>query len=122
MLASPKRSALLSGLLHCGAILLILAATRVKPQLITKLRDVLWIPRDIESYKLTSQSAGTGGGGGGGGAHAKTPASIGAAPRFAYVQKLYPSVNTPDHEPILPLEPTIIGDPDIKLASLDMTR
>src|ERR1043166_9179940 len=44
MFGSPKRSALLSWLLHCGAILLILALTAVKPQTFQHIRDVLWIP------------------------------------------------------------------------------
>ena len=116
MFASPKRSALLSWLLHCGAILLILATTGVKPQLIRQIHDVLWMPVDIDSYKI---SAPAGGGGGGGGVHADSPASRGDVPRFARHQFSLPTVQIENTTPILPMEPTLIGDSDIKLASFN---
>ena len=119
MFASPTRSALISGLLHCGAILLILAVTAVKPQLITRIRDVLVMPIDIASYKHTVSSTG---GGGGGGAHADSPASIGKVPRFAWQQILAPTVEIQDTPHILAIEPTLIGDSDIKLTAFDFAR
>jgi TonB family protein len=114
MFASPKRSALLSWLLHCGAILLILATTGVKPQLIRHTLDVLWMPADIDSYKMSAHS-----GGGGGGVHADSPASRGEVPRFAHKQFSFPTVDIQNATPILPMEPTLIGDPDIKLAAFN---
>jgi len=111
MLSTPKRSALLSWLLHCGAILLILAVTSVKPQLISRLHDVLVIPLDIASYKTSVKA---GGGGGGGGVHADSPASRGQMPPFAREQVVPPAVRIDETIPILPVEPTLIGDPSIK--------
>jgi TonB family protein len=109
MFASPKRSALISWLLHCGAILLILAVTGVKPQNIPLLHEMLVTPADIAAYRTTLKP---GGGGGGGGVHANSPASRGALPRFAREQLVPPIV---DHTaPLLPVEPTLIGSADIK--------
>jgi periplasmic protein TonB len=115
MLSTPKRSALLSWLLHCGAILLILAVTSVKPQLISRLREILVVPADIASYKTSAKA---GGGGGGGGVHADTPSSRGKAPDFALRQFVPPVVKIENSTPILPMEPTLIGDPNIKPVSL----
>ena len=111
MFASPKRSALISWLLHCGAILLILAVTGVKPQNIPLLHDILLVPADIAAYKTTLKP---GGGGGGGGVHADTPASRGALPRFAREQVVPPVVRIDNTAPLLPVEPALIGDTEIK--------
>ena len=116
MFASPKRSALLSWLLHCGAILLILATTGVKPQFIKRPLDVLFMPLDIAPYQSSARS---GGGGGGGGVHADSPASRGDAPRFAHKQFVAPAVEILNSTPILPMEPTLIGDPAITSAIFD---
>jgi TonB family protein len=113
MFASPKRSALLSWLLHCGAILLILATTGVKPRNIPLLHDILVAPVDIDSYKTSLHA---GGGGGGGGVHADSPASRGNAPPFARKQFVAPAVEILNTTPILPMEPTLIGNPDIQSA------
>jgi periplasmic protein TonB len=112
MFASPKRSALLSWLLHCGAILLILAVTGVKPKLIPLLHEILVVPADIASYKTSMHS----GGGGGGGVRADSPASRGKAPDFAREIFVPPVVKIENATPILPMEPTLIGDPEIKPA------
>ena len=116
MFATPKRSALLSWLLHCGAILLILAVTGAKPKIVPLLREVLVAPADLVPYKSSIKP---GGGGGGGGVHADSPASIGKLPPFARFQMLPPVVKVDDSTPILPVEPTLIGDPEIKLANFN---
>ena len=110
MLTPQQRSALISWLLHCGAILLILAATGVKPQNIPLLRDVLVVPADIASF-TTHQKPG---GGGGGGVHADSPASRGALPRYARAQIVPPVVRLDNTTPLLPVEPTLIGDAEVK--------
>lgn len=118
MFASPKRSALLSGLLHGGAILLILAVNSVKPPLITRLHEMLLVAPDIASYKLSERSTG----GGGGGVHADSPASRGNPAPFARRQFVVPTVEIQESTPILPMEPTLIGNPDIQLATFDFKR
>jgi TonB family protein len=116
MFASPKRSAFLSWLLHCGAILLILATTGVKPPFIPPLHDILLVPADIGAYKPPVHA---GGGGGGGGVRADSPASRGEAPPFARVQFSAPVVKIENATPILPMAPTLIGDAEIKPAIFD---
>ena len=49
MFATPKRSALLSWLLHCGAILLILAVTGVKPNIIPVIHEMLVAPATVHA-------------------------------------------------------------------------
>jgi len=120
MFGSPKRSALLSGVIHGAAILLILAVTAVKPQLITRIHNILVAPPDIDAYKTTASASG--GGGGGGGVHADSPASIGNPPPFARRQFVVPTVETNTTVPILAMEPALIGNPEIQPAMLDMTR
>jgi periplasmic protein TonB len=117
MFATPKRSALLSWLLHCGAILLILAVTGAKPKIIPLIHEVLVAPADFVSYKPLVKSGGSGGGGGG--VHANTAASLGKLPEFARFQISPPVVKIDNTTPILPVEPTLIGDADINLATFD---
>ena len=118
MFASQKRSVLLSGMIHCGAILLILAATGVKTPLLTRLNEVLVVPADIASYKMAGRSAG----GGGGGVHADSPASRGNPAPFARRQFVAPTVDIQTSTPILAMEPTLVGNPDIQLADFDYKR
>jgi protein TonB len=115
MFASPKRSALLSWLLHCGAILLILAVTGVKTKIGPLIHDVLVVPADLIAYKTSAHA----GGGGGGGVHADSPASKGVAPPFARLQFVAPAVEILNQTPALPMAPTLIGDPDIQPATFD---
>ncbi len=115
MFASPKRSALLSWLLHCGAILLILAVTGVKTTIIPLIHDVLVTPADLVAYKTTAHT----GGGGGGGVRADSPASKGDPPPFARLQFSAPTVEILNDHPILPMAPTLIGDTDIQPANFD---
>lgn len=54
-------------------------------------------------------------GGGGGGEHSTTNASKGTAPEFAAEQLAVPAVVLPNKKPLLAIEPTIVGQPDIRL-------
>jgi TonB family protein len=116
MFGSPKRSALISGLIHGGAILLILAVTGVKSTIIRQIHDVLVVPSDIEAYKMTAHSLG---GGGGGGVRADSPASLGKPAPFATRQFVAPAVEILNHASALPMEPTLIGDPNIQMPTFD---
>ena len=116
LLTTTRRSALLSWLLHGAAILLVLAVTGVKPKLIPAIRDMLYMPVDLAPFKTAIKP----GGGGGGGVHADSPASRGELPRFAAKQFVPPVVKLDNATPILPVEPTLIGDPNIKPVALNL--
>src|SRR6266568_3382026 len=115
MFASPKRSALLSGLLHAGAIALVLLVTGTKTPPISTMH---WTPlaRDIGRYiSLVPRRAE---GGGGGGVRDETKASKGVLPRADHRQFTPPVVKIVNFNPILPMEPTILGRPDSAMPTL----
>jgi periplasmic protein TonB len=58
------------------------------------------------------------GGGGGGGDRSPTPASKGAVPRFAKQQLAPPMAVIRNPHPILQVEPTLLGPPDLKLPQM----
>ena len=57
------------------------------------------------------------GGGGGGGERMATPPTKGRAPRFDWVQKTPPMATLRNLNPKLPAEPTLLGPPDLRVAS-----
>jgi TonB family protein len=68
---------------------------------------------DISPYVLPPSKT-TSGGGGGGGSHDINPASKGALPKFAKSQLAPPTV-LPMESPKLPVTPTVVVPPEIKL-------
>ena len=60
-------------------------------------------------------------GGGGGGTRDKLTASHGSPPRFASEQLTPPTVVVRNESPNLPVEPTVVGPPDLKLPQLGQT-
>jgi len=57
------------------------------------------------------------GGGGGGGDRSPTPATKGKAPRFAMTQFTPPTAVIKNVNPKLPMEPTLLGPPELKVAN-----
>lgn len=60
------------------------------------------------------------GGGGGGGDRSPTPASKGVLPKFAKTQLAPPQAVLPVVEPQLPVTPTLLGPPELKLPQMAM--
>jgi TonB family protein len=60
------------------------------------------------------------GGGGGGGDRSPTPASQGAVPKFAKQQLAPPAVVVPEVTPQLPVQPNLLGPPELKLPEMAM--
>lgn len=58
------------------------------------------------------------GGGGGGGDRSPTPPSKGAVPKFAMEQFTPPMAKLPNPTPKLPMQPTLVGPPDLKLPQI----
>jgi len=74
---------------------------------------------DISPYlPQLPASAKKAGGGGGGGDRSPTPASKGKAPEFSKVQLAPPEVRMPKIKPLLPVQPTLLGPPDLKLPQM----
>jgi protein TonB len=60
------------------------------------------------------------GGGGGGGDRSPSPASKGAVPKFAKEQMAPPMAVIPNPEPKLPVQPNLLGPPELKLPQMAM--
>jgi TonB family protein len=74
---------------------------------------------DISPYVAELEAAGKkAGGGGGGGDRSPLPASRGAAPRFAKQQLAPPLAVIRNPHPILQVEPTLLGAPELKLPQM----
>jgi periplasmic protein TonB len=78
--------------------------------------DVL--PLDLSPY-MSKLPAGKdkAGGGGGGGDRSPTPPTKGRAPRFAWNQFTPPTAVIKNQNPKLPMDPTLLGPPDLKVAN-----
>jgi periplasmic protein TonB len=119
MYASPKRSALLSGLLHAVAITAALSLASVKnPSAVWK--PVALVGRDIGRYLASIPREEVGGGGGG--TRSENSASLGRLPRAARRQFTPPVVEYVNPNPLLPMEPTLVMASEIVLPAIDFTR
>ena len=119
MYASPKRSALFSGLLHAAAIVAALSVASVQnPSVIWK--PVALVGRDIGRYLASVPRDREGGGGGG--TRSDTAASLGRLPRAARRQFTPPVVEYVNPTPQLPMEPTLVMASEIVLPTIDLPR
>ncbi|MGA9625720.1 MAG: energy transducer TonB [Bryobacteraceae bacterium] len=118
MYATPKRSALLSGLLHAAAIVAALTIASVKnPSVIWK--PVTLVGRDIGRYLASVPREQDGGGGGG--TRSNRAASLGRLPKAARRQFTPPVVEYVNQNPQLPMEPTLVMT-EIVLPAIDLPR
>ena len=119
MYASPKRSALLSGLVHAIAIIAVLTLTGMKDPSVTW-KPVTLVARDIGRYLTPVRREKEGGGGGG--TRSPTHASLGRLPRPARRQFTPPVVIFENLHPQLPMEPTLVMTSAISLPAIDIPR
>jgi TonB family protein len=100
------------------ALLLFGSLHFLNPQVSAKNKIELNGPIDISPY-LGKLPAGNdkAGGGGGGGDRSPLPATKGKAPRFAMTQFTPPSATIKNPDPKLPMEPTLLGPPELKVAN-----
>jgi TonB family protein len=119
MYATPKRSALFSGLLHAAAIVAALTVASVKnPSVVWK--PVALVGRDIGRYLASIPREEVGGGGGG--TRSENSASLGRLPRAARRQFTPPVVEYVNLNPQLPMEPTLAISSEIVLPAIDLAR
>ena len=114
-LYDTKRSAfVLSFLAHALALVLLVASGRYLVAHRHEIRQVVGIVTDISPYILPP-SASRAGGGGGGGDRDRLSASKGALPRLSRQQLAPPAIVVRNESPKLPVEPTVVVPPEIRL-------
>lgn len=116
---SPRaRAAMCSLFLHSVAVTLMFTVvssnTSRQPQ---RMNVRLVIPTDVAPYIASALDDG-----GGGGDRSPLRASQGRLPRFAARQFTPPAAVTHNPKPILPMEPTLIGPPDLKLSEVNLPQ
>jgi len=104
-------AALLSGLLHAAAIAVIVISAGVGTPPPAKLHSAVWVVSDLRRYLPSVPPKSHGGGGGGAGD--ETPATRGKLPRFAPRQFTPPVAVIRNSDPLLAMEPTLVGSPSI---------
>jgi len=105
LLPTDHRSFLVSFISHAALVVLIASGIWVGHGTMTK-------PRNSQISELT-YAPGTGGGGGGD--NSALPATKGTPPPFDQQQLTPPAIVVPNPDPKLPLPPTVVGPPDVKL-------
>jgi periplasmic protein TonB len=105
------------------ALMIVPLLPEIAPPEVTRANNVEVTQVDnISPYLLTLKPAAKkAGGGGGGGEHNPLPASKGALPKFDWNQLTPPKVKTPPN-PKYAMTPTVLGPPDLKLASPNMNN
>jgi periplasmic protein TonB len=80
-------------------------------------------PLDISPY-MSKLPAGNNkaGGGGGGGDRTPIPATKGRAPKFSMTQFTPPSATIKNPNPKLPMDPSLLGPPDLKVANNNLSN
>jgi len=107
MIGSPKRSALLSALLHAAAILLVLTATGVRPP--TSPHRPIYLVSPLDAAPVAAPHRADAGGGGG--QRDPRPASQGDLARRALREFVAPTPVALNEHPQIPIEPAILGPP-----------
>jgi protein TonB len=112
MLGSPRRSALLSALIHAIAIVLILIVAASKHSILTELMPVretpVYLPVRIHGLA------------GGGGQHSPLPPSKGHPPKPATRVFTPPVMTIQDTHPLLEVPPTVLSAVDTQIPALNL--
>jgi TonB family protein len=115
-----KRGVVGSTFLHLLAIAGLIAVSIAGARVVKEVQQqatVSIVAPDISEYMpLSSKQNDTIGGGGGGGDRDKLPAPKGKLPKFAMEQFTPPAMVIRNDNPKLPMEPTVVVPPQVKLA------
>ncbi len=116
-----KRAGLTSILIH-GGVIALLFIIGTNPTVQQKIREqVTLIAPDLAPYKPSPPKKDLMGGGGGGGDRSPTPVSKGKLPKLADKQFVPPSI-TKVENPKLPMEPTIVVQPDAPVPKVNLAE
>jgi len=111
---------------HAGVVALLVTPFIISMTTPTKAVNKTQIdvtPLDISPYvsKLPA-GANKAGGGGGGGDRSPEPPTKGRAPRFSMTQFTPPTAVIKNPDPKLPMEPTLLGPPELKVANPNLSN
>jgi len=119
--AVQRRNFVLSFLVHTLLLLLFLTSGLYVTQHHEEIKQQVMAVFDASPSIPLPPAAKQAGGGGGGGDRDKLQASKGSPPKFAPEQFAAPVRVIRNLEPKLPMEPTVVGPPEIKLPQLAQT-
>lgn len=116
-----KRAGVTSLLIHTGviALLLILGTNRRVQEAVRQ--QITLIAPDLAPYKPSPPKKENMGGGGGGGDRSPTPVTKGKLPKLADKQFVPPMISKVEN-PKLPMEPTLVIQPDAPVPNVNMTQ
>jgi TonB family protein len=117
MYASPKRSGLISALVHVAVFALLLVTGKVVKTIPTLVdRGSIVLPSDLVKYQVTATEDGRGGGG----QNDPSPAQRGHLPRITTRPFVPPSAHVENTQPVLSMEMAILGDPSIVVPAINL--
>ncbi|MGA7566185.1 MAG: energy transducer TonB [Terriglobales bacterium] len=117
-----KNGLAVSAVVHFALISLIVVGTLFRPQVVQVVQPrptVTLIAPSPDSYALPTSKKEVAGGGGGG-EHLRLPATKGRLPKFAMRQIVKPQIVVRNEAPKLPVEPTVVVPPQLRLAENHM--
>ncbi len=115
----PQAASWINSLLVHGVGLMILLLPFIVRQVVQPVKASEYKVVDISPYLADLlPSAKKAGGGGGGGDRTPKPPSQGAVPKFAKEQLAPPMAVIPNTIPKIPVQPSILGPPDLKLPQM----
>lgn len=108
---------------HATIVVLLVVPFAWKAKQVQAVNKPQITPIDISPY-MSKLPAGNdkAGGGGGGGDHSIQPATKGKAPKFAMTQFTPPTAVIKNPNPKLPMDPSLLGPPDLKVANNNLSN
>ena len=117
MYASPKRSGLISALVHVAVFALLLVAGKVVKTIPTLVdHGSIVLPSDLVKYQVTATEDGRGGGG----QNDRSPAQRGHLLKITTRPFVPPAAHVANTQPVLSLEMAILGDPSIVVPAINL--
>jgi TonB family protein len=103
-------------------VVVVVGGKHVAEQAAPLIKEKIFMPIEISPYIPQIDKPGKAGGGGGGGDRSPEPASKGRLPRASLEQLAPPQVVIRNENPALPVEPTVLVPPEIKLPQVGMAQ
>jgi periplasmic protein TonB len=120
---NKKTSTVGSLMIHLGMITALLIVTYLGRKVATQepvKETITYIPSETPELPMQVKPGPTSGGGGGGGERSKIETPKGKAPKQAMEQITPPATVVRNEKPLLPVEPTVVVPPDLKLPNSNL--